>query len=161
MEKAYFAAGCFWGVEHIFAGFNGVLSTSVGYGNGKTKDPTYRDICSGLTGHAEMVEVCYESNKISYKKLVEIFYDLHDPTTINRQGPDIGSQYRSGIYFLNQQQQQIAIEYTSKHQQSLSEKIVTEIVPLESYYLAEEYHQQYFKKNPERAICHVYSPSNK
>lgn len=107
-----------------------------------------------------MVEVSFDSSKISYEKLVEIFYDLHNPTTLNRQGPDIGSQYRSGIYYLNKEQQKIAQEYTVKHQERLSEKIVTEIVPLESYYLAEEYHQQYFKKNPDRAICHIYSPSN-
>jgi methionine-S-sulfoxide reductase len=157
MEKAYFAAGCFWGVEHIFRDFDGVHETSVGYCNGLNANPSYESICSGTSGHAEAVEVIFDSQKIKYIKLVEIFFDLHDPTTLNRQGPDIGSQYRSGIYYISAEQEQYAKSYINKI--DTQKNIVTEVTPLQKYWRAEEYHQQYFEKNPNSRVCHIYSPS--
>jgi peptide-methionine (S)-S-oxide reductase len=147
-EKASFAAGCFWGVEAAFRELKGVISTSVGYMGGHTEEPTYGDVCSGSTGHAETVQVIYDPSKLSYEKLLETFWNKHDPTTKNRQGPDIGSQYRSIIFYYNEEQKRLAIK--SKEKLEASERyrspIVTEIIPAPTFYPAEDYHQQYLEK---------------
>jgi len=148
MEKATFAAGCFWGVEAEFRRLPGVVSTAVGYMGGAFKNPTYRDVCSGTTGHAEVVHVEYDPSQVSYDGLLALFWSIHDPTTLNRQGPDLGAQYRSAIFFHDADQQATALaskrtlELSGKHQQP----IVTEMTPASTFYRAEEYHQQYLKK---------------
>ncbi len=148
MEKATFAAGCFWGVEAAFRRVKGVVSTSVGYTGGSFKDPTYRDVCSGGTGHAETVEVVYDHSQVSYEELLNVFWDIHDPTTLNRQGPDLGTQYRSAIFFHTPEQKAAAIASKEKLQRSDRYKspIVTEITSASQFYRAEEYHQQYMEK---------------
>jgi peptide-methionine (S)-S-oxide reductase len=148
MAIATFAAGCFWGIEAAFREIEGVSSTRVGYTGGSYDNPTYRDVCSGRTGHAESVEVTFDPAKVSFDRLLEVFWEIHDPTTLNRQGPDIGSQYRSVIFFHNNEQE--AAARTSKDQLQRSGKhsrdIVTEITPASTFWPAEDYHQQYFEK---------------
>ena len=152
MEKATFAAGCFWGVEAAFRLVKGVVSTSVGYTGGSFKNPTYKDVCSGKTGQAEAVEVEYDPSKVSYDELLTVFWENHDPTTLNRQGPDIGTQYRSAIFFHTPEQKAAAIASKERLQGSGRYKnpIVTEITPASQFYRAEDYHQQYVEKR-ERA----------
>lgn len=148
MEKATFAAGCFWGVEAEFRKLDGVTSTVVGYSGGTLEDPTYRDVCSGATGHAEVVEIEFDPSRLSYEDLLQTFWDNHDPTTLNRQGPDVGSQYRSAVFFHSPQQQAMAeaskeaIERSGRY----SRPVVTEITAVSTFYRAEEYHQQYLEK---------------
>jgi peptide-methionine (S)-S-oxide reductase len=153
MEKAIFAAGCFWGVEAAFRQINGVKSTQVGYTGGSVENPSYELVCAGRTGHAEAVEVTYDPSVVSYERLLDAFWETHDPTTLNRQGPDIGAQYRSAIFFLTPEQERAA--QASKEEMNRSGKfrreIVTEITPASEFYRAEEYHQQYFEK---RGISH-------
>jgi peptide-methionine (S)-S-oxide reductase len=146
--KATFGAGCFWCVEHVFRKLNGVTSTAVGYMGGTTNNPTYEQVCTDTTGHAEVVEVNYDPNKISYDELLQVFWANHDPTTLNRQGPDIGKQYRSAIFFHTPEQQQTAIKSKNDLEKSgmYKKKIVTEITPASEFYKAEEYHQQYYTK---------------
>jgi peptide-methionine (S)-S-oxide reductase len=147
--KATFGAGCFWHVEALFRQVKGVKSTTVGYLGGSLKDPTYEDVCSGQTGHAEVVQVEYDPNTVSYNDLLTVFWNNHDPTTLNRQGPDVGDQYRSAIFFHDAEQESTAKISKEKLQSSdkfKSKKIVTEIVPASSFYKAEDYHQQYFEK---------------
>ena len=148
MEKATFAAGCFWGIEAEFRKVKGVQSTSVGYTGGSFPDPTYKDVCSDRTGHAEAVEVIFDPSQVSYQELLNLFWEIHDPTTLNRQGPDFGSQYRSAIFFHNPAQQAAATASRESLEKSkkFRNKIVTEIVPASKYYPAEEYHQQYLEK---------------
>jgi len=148
MEKVTFAAGCFWGVEAAFRQVKGVVSTTVGYAGGSFKDPTYQDVCSGRTGHAETVEVEYDPSHISYEELLTVFWEIHDPTTLNQQGPDVGAQYRSAIYYHTPEQQAAAIVSKEKLQRSGRYKnlVVTEITPASQFYRAEEYHQQYLEK---------------
>lgn len=148
MEKATFAAGCFWGVEAAFRRVAGVLSTSVGYLGGSFKNPTYEDVCSGKTGHAEVVEVEYDPSKVSYEELLEVFWSCHDPTTLNRQGPDRGPQYRSALFFHDPEQEALAVASKGKAQSSGRYKrpIVTEITAASEFYLAEDYHQRYLEK---------------
>ncbi len=156
MEKATFAAGCFWHVEETFRHLKGVLSTTVGYTGGTTINPTYEDVCTDTTGHAEVVEVTFDPNKISYKELLTVFWDVHDPTTKNRQGPDIGNQYRSAIFYHTEEQKKQAeqskknLEKTGKYKK----KIVTEITQATTFYPAEEYHQQYLQKHGLAACPH-------
>jgi peptide-methionine (S)-S-oxide reductase len=147
-EKASFAAGCFWGVEAVFRDLKGVISTRVGYMGGSTEDPTYGDVCSGSTGHAEAVEVVFDPSKISYEKLLETFWNKHDPTTRNRQGPDIGEQYRSIIFYHTDGQKKLATKSKEKLESSGRYKnpVVTEIIPAPLFYPAEDYHQQYLEK---------------
>ncbi|PTY01645.1 protein-methionine-S-oxide reductase [Verrucomicrobia bacterium LW23] len=154
-EKAVFAAGCFWGVEATFREQKGVTGTRVGYSGGVTKNPTYRDVCSHNTKHAEVVEVTYDPEVISYAQLLKVFYENHDPTTKDRQGPDYGDQYRSAIYFLSPEQEKEAKEYTAKLTAAkvFRAPIVTEITKASEFWEAEEYHQQYLEKNG-RAKCH-------
>jgi peptide-methionine (S)-S-oxide reductase len=146
-EKAYFAAGCFWGVEESFLKHEGVLSTRVGFSGGATESPSYEQVCGGDTGHAETVEVVFDTTVLPYEKLVRIFFDLHNPTTLNKQGVDRGTQYRSAIFFLNEQQKRIAEDVKEELQRGgVFENIVTEIVLFVSFFQAEEYHQRYFEK---------------
>jgi methionine-S-sulfoxide reductase len=149
MEEAIFGAGCFWGVEHKFGKVKGVIETEVGYTGGETKNPTYKDVCTNKTGHAEVVKVTYNPSIVSYEDLLEIFWDIHNPTTLNRQGWDIGTQYRSAVFYKNEEQRLSAIELKEKLDKSGKYKkpIVTEIVPSAEYYKAEEYHQKYHEKN--------------
>jgi len=149
LDKATFAAGCFWHVEAIFRMVKGVTSTRVGYTGGKLANPTYKDVCSDRTWHAEAIEVEYDSTVVSYDDLLSVFWDMHDPTTVNRQGPDVGSQYRSAI-FCNSPDQMAAASASKKKLQATDryrlQKIVTEIVPATIFYPAEDYHQRYFEK---------------
>ncbi len=148
MEKATFAAGCFWGVEAAFREVEGVASTQVGYSGGSLEDPAYEDVCSGRTGHAEAVRVEYDPSKVSYDELLAVFWEIHDPTTLNRQGPDIGTQYRSAIFFHDADQEAAARASKEKLQKSgrFKGEIVTEITPASTFHRAEEYHQQYLDK---------------
>ena len=148
--KATFAAGCFWHVEEIFSKTNGVTSTAVGYTGGNTDNPTYDDVCSDSTGHAEAVEVDFDPELVSYQELLKIFFENHNPTTINRQGPDIGTQYRSGIFFHDEEQERIALDNIQKLNPLAKEKfgseIATKVLPASKFFRAEEYHQKYFQK---------------
>ena len=148
MEQATFAAGCFWGVEEAFRQTDGVASTSVGYTAGTTDNPTYEQVCSGRTGHAEAVRVEFDPETVSYEALLELFWNCHDPTQLNRQGPDVGTQYRSGIYTHDADQEKAARASKERLQASgrFRRDIVTEIAPAPEYYPAEDYHQQYFAK---------------
>ena len=146
MEKATFAAGCFWGVEATFQKINGVTKTTVGYMGGNLKNPTYEDICTDKTGHAEVLQIEYDSKKITYEQLLDIFWKIHDPTQLNRQGPDIGRQYRSAIFYHDEQQKKLAEKSKNKVQKKYSKIIVTEIKPAEEFFPAEEYHQKYHEK---------------
>jgi len=149
-QKAMFAAGCFWGVESSFRSLEGVVETAVGYSGGNLKDPTYEDVCTGRTGHAEVVQVEFDPARISYGSLLDLFWDIHDPTTKDRQGPDRGSQYRSAIFFYNAAQEREARESLSEQESSGRYKgrpIVTEVVPAGAFYRAEEYHQRYNEKH--------------
>jgi peptide-methionine (S)-S-oxide reductase len=153
MEKATFGAGCFWGVEEAFRRVKGVIGTSVGYAGGEMKNPSYGDVCTGETGHAEVVQVEYDPTKVSYEELLNVFWGAHDPTTLNRQGPDVGPQYRSVIFFHNAQQEAAARAAKEKLQSSgrfNNKRIVTEIVPASEFYRAEDYHQQYLEKRWQR-----------
>jgi peptide-methionine (S)-S-oxide reductase len=151
-ERATFAAGCFWGVEASFREIEGVLGSSVGYTGGGAADPSYRQVCSGRTGHAEAVDVWFDPQTVSYDQLLDAFWSLHDPTTRNRQGWDFGSQYRSAIFFHGAEQERLAIDSRDAHQGALSRPIVTEIVPASAFYDAEDYHQRYFEKHG-GAVC--------
>jgi len=157
-EKATFAAGCFWGVEATFRDVPGVVATQVGYSGGTTKNPTYEDVCSDATGHAEAVEVEYDPAKVSYDKLLDVFWANHDPTTPNRQGPDSGTQYRSVMFFHTREQQAEALASKEKLEKSgrFKRPIVTQIVPAAPFYRAEEYHQQYLEKRGLRE-CHIHT----
>jgi len=156
MAKATFAAGCFWGVEATFRQLPGVLSTRVGYTGGQLENPTYKDVCTDTTGHAEAVEVEYDPAKISYDKLLEVFWENHDPTQLNRQGPDFGKQYRSAIFFHDADQERTAKASKEALEKSrrFSKPIVTQIVPAENFYEAEDYHQRYLEKRG-LATCHI------
>ena len=147
--KATFGAGCFWHVEELFSKVKGVTSTAVGYTGGHLENPTYENVCTDKTGHAEAVQVEYDPNQVSYDDLLKIFWKNHDPTTPNRQGPDIGTQYRSAIFFHDSEQEKTAIQSKEKLQNSnqFSRDIVTQIVPAKTFHRAEEYHQRYFEKN--------------
>jgi peptide-methionine (S)-S-oxide reductase len=145
-EFATFGAGCFWGVELAFQRVHGVAVTEVGYTQGHVDNPDYYAVCSGTTGHSEVVRVQYDPKECSYSTLLDVFWKRHDPTTLNRQGNDMGTQYRSGIYFYTPEQEQLALESKEEVQKTLSRPIVTEILPAKKFYRAEEYHQQYLAK---------------
>jgi peptide-methionine (S)-S-oxide reductase len=151
-ERATFAAGCFWGVEASFREIEGVLKTTVGYTGGTVEHPSYEQVCSDTTGHAEAVEVWFDPSIVGYGDLVNTFWGLHDPTSRNRQGWDFGSQYRSAVFFHSAAQEQAAIASRDEHQQSLRKEIVTQIVPATEFYDAEDYHQRYFEKHG-GAVC--------
>ncbi len=157
MKKAMFGAGCFWGVELAFRRIEGVADVAVGYSGGEYPNPTYRDVCTGRTGHAEVVEIDYDPAKVSYNRLLEVLWSIHDPTTPNRQGPDVGTQYRSAIFTFDAEQ--AAEAEASKQAEDASGRhrrpIVTEITPASTFYRAEEYHQRYLEKNG-RASCSIH-----
>ena len=149
-ERIIFGAGCFWGVEATFCKIKGVHNVTCGYSGGHTHEPTYEDVCTGTTGHAEVVQVEYESNQISFEQILDIFWNCHNPTTPNRQGPDIGTQYRSAIFFYSPEQEALAEQSKESLQKQLQSKnitIVTEITLVSAFHPAEEYHQRYFEKN--------------
>ncbi len=157
MEKATFGAGCFWGVEAAFAAIPGVTATAVGYEGGKTKAPTYKDVCTDSTGHAEVVELDFEPEKVSFKELLDAFFRLHDPTQMNRQGPDWGTQYRSAIFYHSEGQRQDAEEKIAEINAAgvfAPKKIVTQVTPAETFWRAEDYHQRYLEKRG-LASCHI------
>jgi len=149
MEKATFGASCFWGVEAKFSKVKGVIDAVVGYSGGKTKNPTYKDVCTDKTGHAEVVQITYDPSIVSYEELLEIFWNIHNPTTLNRQGWDIGTQYRSMVFYHGEGQKERALKLKEKLDKSGRYKnpIVTEITPASEFYKAEEYHQRYYEKN--------------
>jgi peptide-methionine (S)-S-oxide reductase len=159
-ERAYFATGCFWGAERRFWKLDGVLETSVGYMGGTTSNPSYEEVCTGRTGHAEMVSVEFDPAVISYQRLLKEFWEMHDPTSLNQQGGDIGTQYRSAIYTTTLEQEKLALQSRDTYQGALDAqgigKIVTELKSSDGaeYYLAEEYHQKYLAKNPNGYDCH-------
>ena len=161
LEKAYFATGCFWGAERRMWKLSGVTSTSVGYMGGHKANPTYQEVCTGTTGHTEMVEVTFDPALISYHRLLQEFWTMHDPTSLNRQGGDIGTQYRSAIYATTHNQLEEAMATREIYQSALTREgigeIVTEILPAENvaYWPAEEYHQRYLEKNPNGYDCHL------
>ena len=146
MEKALFGAGCFWGVEETFCKIPGVINTLVGYSGGDTINPSYESVCQGNTNHTEVVLVEFDNSKISYEDLLMVFWKCHDPTTLNRQGPDIGTQYRSAIYYYNEDQQNKSIHSKNEYAKSSGLNIVTEISEAKEFYKAEEYHQKYIQK---------------
>lgn len=156
MAKATFAAGCFWGVEDAFRQVKGVTSTAVGYTGGTTKNPTYQDVCTDRTGHAEAVEVEFDPKQVTYEQLLKVFWENHDPTTMNRQGPDLGTQYRSAIFFHDAEQEKAARGSKEALEKSgkFKRPIVTQIVAAPEFYRAEDYHQQYFEKQGIRS-CHI------
>src|SRR3989338_7785786 len=144
LEKAIFAAGCFWGVQAAFDKIKEVIKTTVGYTGGNLKNPSYEDVCSNKTGHAEAILLEFNPKIVSYEKLLEIFWKIHDPTTINRQGPDVGSQYRSAIFYYNDEQRITALNSRDKEAKKYKNKIVTQIVKIKEFYPAEDYHQKYY-----------------
>jgi peptide-methionine (S)-S-oxide reductase len=152
LQRATFAAGCFWGVEAAFREIEGVVRTRVGYTGGSTADPSYEQVCSDTTGHAEAVEVWFDPDLVSYDELLNAFWSIHDPTTANRQGWDLGSQYRSAVFFHGPEQKRHAIASRDDRQRALSRPIVTEIVAAQPFHEAEDYHQRYFEKNG-GAVC--------
>jgi peptide methionine sulfoxide reductase msrA/msrB len=156
-ERAIFAAGCFWGVEATFAKIPGVIETEVGYIGGKSEDPSYEDVCTDRTGHAEAVRVTFDPGKVSYAELLDAFWSLHDPTTVDRQGPDVGSQYRSAIFFTTPEQEKLAEQSRDEVDKSgvFRRKIATQIVPSGEFYSAEEYHQKYFQRRGQSENCHI------
>ncbi len=155
IREAILGGGCFWCLDAAFRMIEGVRDVICGYANGHIKNPSYKEVCTDTSGHAEVVKVLYDESKISYSQLLEIFYSIHDPTTLNRQGADFGSQYRSTILYQNDKERQIAKEISEQIQKGLERKIVTTIEPLECFYRAEEYHQNYFAKNPHQGYCQV------
>ena len=155
-ETAIFAAGCFWGVEEYFSRVKGVIKSESGYTGGTRKNPTYEEVCTGKTGHAESVRITFDPKVVSYERLLKHFWEIHDPTSLNKQGNDAGTQYRSAIFYTNPEQEKAAKASLEKLAKSgkYSRKIVTEILPEKEFYLAEEYHQDYLKKNP-HGYCHI------
>lgn len=155
LTLATFGSGCFWCTEAVFLQVQGVYKVQSGYTGGKVKNPTYKEVCSGLTGHAEVIQLSYDSTQVTYDELLEIFWMTHDPTTLNRQGNDVGTQYRSVIYYHNDQQKQLAQTYKAKLEQEgiFANPIVTEISPAEVFYVAEDYHQNYYNLNGDAPYC--------
>jgi peptide-methionine (S)-S-oxide reductase len=150
---ATFGGGCFWCTEAAMKELAGVHEVTSGYAGGHTENPTYREVCSETTGHAEVVQVAYDPSVISYEELLEVFFATHDPTTLNRQGPDVGSQYRSIVLYHDDEQRRLAEAYIEALDEEYEDSVVTELEPLETFYAAEEYHQDYFEKNPNDAYC--------
>lgn len=158
LQKAYIAAGCFWGVEELIREMNGVINTEVGYCGGQTDNPVYNLVKTGQTGHAEAVEIIFDAGIISYQKIIEMFFKLHDPTTLNQQGNDIGTQYRSAIFYVDEEQKRTAqiVKDNVTNSGKWAKPVVTEISPLVKFYSAEDYHQDYLKKNPNGYMCHFW-----
>ena len=153
LKQAMFGAGCFWGVQYNFDQIKGVVETEVGYAGGHTENPTYKEVCTDKTGHAEVVHLRYDPEVVSYEELLKFFWENHDPTTLNRQGPDVGSQYCSVIFYYDDEQKIVAEKSKQELSAKYSNPIVTEIVPASTFYKAEEYHQKYFEKTGQK-VCH-------
>ena len=153
MDIATLGAGCFWCIEAILLNVPGVLSVDVGYSGGHIDNPTYKMVCEGKTGHAEVAQIKFDSKTISYENLLSTFFEIHDPTTLNRQGNDVGNQYRSCIFYHDSTQFEIAQKFKEKIQSKYSDKIITEIVPFDKFYIAEDYHQNYFNNNKNQPYC--------
>ncbi len=156
-NHATFGGGCFWCVEAALKELDGVSAVTSGYAGGDTENPTYKAVCSGKTGHAEVVQVAYDPSVISYEELLEVFFAVHDPTQLNRQGPDVGSQYRSIVLYHDDEQRRLAEAYVEALDEEYEDEVVTELAPLETFYEAEEYHQDYFEKNPNDAYCNFHA----
>jgi peptide-methionine (S)-S-oxide reductase len=154
-EQATFGAGCFWGVEYVFRRVPGVVDVQVGYSGGITKNPTYRDVCSHTTGHAEVAQVTFDPSQVSFDQLLEVFWAMHDPTQVDRQGPDVGDQYRSAVFTNSTEQQSAAEASRDRAQERFKRPIATEIAALTTFYPAEGYHQAYYEKNGHQPYCHV------
>lgn len=154
-EKAYFAGGCFWGVEYFFQKEKGVISTQVGYMGGHVKNPTYDEVCEGNTGHAETMEVVYDPSQANYETLARLFFEIHDPTQVNRQGPDIGNQYRSEIFYINNEQKKV-VDKLIKILKEKGYKVATRVTKADTFWKAENYHQSYYQKNGQHPYCHGY-----
>ena len=157
-ELITLAGGCFWCTESVFIRVPGVLKSVSGYANGRKENPTYEDVCTGATGHAEVVQISFDPKIVSLEALLELFFKAHDPTTLNRQGNDVGTQYRSGIYWTTEAQKTVVEAAVKKAQSQLNRPIVTELAPLKAFWPAEEYHQDYFNKNPNQAYCRAIIP---
>jgi peptide-methionine (S)-S-oxide reductase len=157
VEVATLAGGCFWCIEAVYKEVEGVIDAVPGYSGGATANPSYEQVSTGKTGHAESVQVTFDSSRISYREILEIFFSVHDPTTLNRQGADIGTQYRSAIFYHDEQQKKAADEIVREmaRDKMFNHAIVTQIVPLDRFYPAEDYHRDYFQKHPEQAYCQV------
>ena len=155
LETATLAAGCFWCVEAVFDDLKGVESVESGYSGGRTENPTYREVCSETTGHAEVVQIKFDPDVISYKEILQVFFSVHDPTTLNRQGNDIGTSYRSAIFYHTDEQRRIAGEVIGEVESEgvYDNPIVTEVAPFDKFYVAEDYHQEYFANNPNQPYC--------
>jgi len=155
LKKATFGAGCFWCTEAVFLNVNGVSKVVSGYSGGKVKNPSYREVCTGMTGHAEVTQITYDPKVVSFEDLLEVFWNTHDPTTLNRQGADEGTQYRSAVFYNDEEEKKIAEQYKKQLEASHVYKnpIVTEISPLVNFYPAEDYHQNYFELNPNQGYC--------
>ena len=154
IEQAMFGAGCFWGVELMFSKIEGVLKATSGYSGGHMRNPTYEQVCSDKSGHAEVVHIEFDPSKVSYEKLLDIFWKNHNPTTINMQGPDVGTQYRSVIFYYDEEQKKKAMKSKEEYQKKLDKKIVTNIEKAQEFYPAEEYHQRYLEKHGQTS-CHI------
>ena len=156
-ETATIAGGCFWCIEAVYSELKGVVKLESGYSGGRVANPSYEDVCSGETGHAEAVQIVFDKNVISYRELLQIFFSVHDPTTLNRQGPDVGSQYRSVIFYHNEDQKKVAEEVIKEINEGnlWGRPTVTQLVPFEVFYKAEQYHQDYFRNNPQQGYCRV------
>jgi peptide-methionine (S)-S-oxide reductase len=152
-ERATLAGGCFWCLEAVYEQVEGVLAVESGYSNGQLERPSYEQVCSGRTGHAEVVQLTFDPAAISYRELLEIFFAIHDPTTPNRQGNDVGTQYRSGIYFETPEQERVAREVLAEANAALGGRVVTELLPRANYWRAEDYHQHYYANHPEQGYC--------
>jgi len=158
-EQATVAGGCFWCVEAAFERVRGVESVVSGYCGGHTEDPSYREVCNGTTGHAEAVQITYDPDEIGYRDLLEVFFEIHDPTTEDREGPDVGSQYRSGVYYHDETQRETVESYIDElESEGAYGDIVTEVAPLETFHVAEEKHQDYYEKNPNQPYCRMQIP---
>lgn len=155
IQTATFGAGCFWGVEYVFERVPGVVETEAGYAGGHTEHPTYRDVCSHTTGHAEVVRVTFDPSVVTYEQLLEVFWAMHDPTQVNRQGPDVGDQYRSVIFAHSDEQRRVAETSRERAQARFDRPIATQIVPAGQLWPAEEYHQRYYDKNGHEPYCHA------
>ena len=153
--KAYYAGGCFWGVEHLFQGKSGVLSAVSGYMGGPVNNPTYQEVCTGMTGHLEVVEITYDSDLVNFEELTKFFFEIHDPTQVNGQGPDIGAQYLSAIFYSSEDEKDITLDLIEQ----LKEKgydVVTKVLPRVTFWKAEDYHQDYYVKKNQQPYCHFY-----
>lgn len=156
-EKATLAGGCFWCLEAVFEELRGIEKVESGYSGGHVPNPTYEQVCTGTTGHAEVVQLTYDPGVISYREILEVFFTVHDPTTLNRQGPDVGTQYRSAIFYHDEEQRRTAEEVISELEEKgvWEDPIVTEVTPFEAFYPAEEYHREYFRNHPDQPYCRV------